>query len=55
MTWVVYHNHVMPREDLRAHLGSPECWCKPTEDDGIFVHHSLDKREFYERKERLPS
>jgi hypothetical protein len=43
--------HVVPINDLRRHTASPDCWCKPTEDEGwpdVWVHHSMDKREEYE-------
>jgi hypothetical protein len=49
--WIVRANHVYPENDLREHsLGS--CWCNPSDDDGIMVHNSLDRREFFERGER---
>jgi hypothetical protein len=50
--------HVVPLADLRDHEDSPACWCHPTEDEqasGIYVHHSMDGREAFERGERLPS
>ena len=28
------------------------CCCRPSEDDGVIVHNSLDLRELYERGER---
>jgi hypothetical protein len=43
--------HVVPLHDLREHIASSDCWCKPTEDEGwpdVWVHHSMDKREEYE-------
>ena len=48
--------HVVPLNDLREHVISENCWCKPTEDDGwpsvwgpsVWVHHAMDKREEYE-------
>jgi hypothetical protein len=43
--------HVIPTNDWREHDASPECWCKPTQDDDeprLFVHHSMDRREEYE-------
>lgn len=45
--------HVMPVNDLREHLCSKDCWCSPTEDEGVYVHHSLDGRELVEIGERL--
>jgi hypothetical protein len=44
--------HVVPLDDLRPHVESDICWCNPTDDDGLWVHHSLDRREEYERGER---
>ena len=41
--------HVVPLDDLRTHAASRDCWCSPTDDEGVFVHHSLDKRETYEQ------
>ncbi len=44
--------HVVPLNDLREHNASADCWCKPTEEDewpGVWVHHSMDKREEYEQ------
>jgi hypothetical protein len=49
--------HVVPVNDLREHIASKDCWCKPTEEDGwpdVFVHHAMDKREEYENG-RKPS
>ncbi|MDB5848251.1 MAG: hypothetical protein JWP29_2003 [Rhodoferax sp.] len=46
--------HVYPLNDLREHEISSTCWCKPTEDDGVMVHHSMDRREEYENG-RKPS
>jgi hypothetical protein len=46
--------HVVPRQDLRSHLLSLECWCKPVEDieePGLWVHNALDQREKYESGE----
>lgn len=42
--------HVVPLNDLREHVASKDCWCKPTEDavDDVWVHHSMDRREEYE-------
>lgn len=37
--------HVHPISDLRAHLTAVNCWCNPTLDDTIWVHHSADRRE----------
>jgi hypothetical protein len=51
MAWKVDGNHVVPVDDLREHSVTG-CWCRPTDDDGILVHNSLDGREHYERGER---
>ena len=43
--------HVVPLNDLKDHVASTECWCKPTEDvewPDVWVHHSMDRREEYE-------
>jgi hypothetical protein len=43
--------HVMPRDDLREHTSSVDCWCRPTpdaEEPSVIVHHSMDRREEYE-------
>ena len=46
--------HVMPVNDLRKHIDSPDCWCKPTQDEpGLWAHHSLDRREEYEEGRKL--
>ncbi len=45
--------HVIPIDDLREHEGV-ECWCHPTEDEGVYVHHAMDLREQFENG-RLPS
>jgi hypothetical protein len=47
--WVVFGCHVLPRDDLRPHVDSECCWCGPTDDEGVWVHHSMDKRELIER------
>ena len=39
----------MPRDDMRPHQIGPQCWCHPTDDEGVLVHHSLDRREDYEK------
>ena len=56
--WIVLRDedgavvHVLPVEDLRDHYAGADCWCRPTEDEGIAVHSSLDQRELVERGER---
>jgi hypothetical protein len=41
-------NHVVPIEDLKPHFLDGDCWCCPTHDVDLFVHHSMDRREEYE-------
>lgn len=43
--------HVIPVGDLKLHAESTQCWCRPTDDDGVLVHHSMDRRESVERGE----
>jgi hypothetical protein len=43
--------HVRPRNDLRPH-GNSACWCQPCDDDGVWVHNSMDGRELVERKRK---
>lgn len=47
--------HVIPLDDLRFHLESVTCWCRPTVDeaDNICVHHALDRRETREQGQVL--
>jgi hypothetical protein len=40
--------HVCPVDDLRPHDLNADCWCQPTDDDGVMVHHSMDRREEFE-------
>lgn len=47
--------HVYPVNDLREHDLNGNCWCKPTLDEGVWLHHSMDGREAFETGERLPS
>lgn len=47
--------HVVPVDDLRPHDANASCWCRPTKDDGVWIHHSIDRREEYERGERRPT
>lgn len=55
MTWLATAEHVLPVDDLRPHAETADCWCRPTDDDGIWVHNSMDRREFTERREIIPS
>jgi hypothetical protein len=48
--------HTMPEGDLREHLESRDCWCKPRPDDDdptVWVHNSMDRREEYEQGRKL--
>ena len=45
--------HITPIGDLKDHIASADCWCKPELDDGVFVHHSMDRREEYEEGRKL--
>ena len=47
--------HIVPLNDLRDHETNGSCWCKPTLDDGVWLHHSMDGREAFETGDRLPS
>ena len=43
--------HIYPKGDLKEHDtdDSPTCWCRPeTNENGLVVHNSLDRREIYE-------
>lgn len=46
--------HVHPFGDLREHALAGDCWCNPTDDERIIVHHSMDRREEFEEG-RQPS
>lgn len=40
--------HVIPTNDLREHVSSPDCWCAPVQDEeepSVWVHNSMDRRE----------
>lgn len=52
--WKVVGIQVIPVDDLREH-SLTGCWCEPRDDEGVVVHHSLDRRELYEDGERKPS
>lgn len=50
--------HVVPLNDIREHELEKTCWCHPTEDPeypGMYMHHSADGREAFERGTRQPS
>jgi len=53
--WAIYegnawgsYKHVVPVNDLREHVRSRDCWCKPRVDLSICVHNSADQRELFE-------
>lgn len=50
MNWCAFNNppEIIPLNDLKPHNLSVHCWCRPTEDDGVLIHHSMDQRELYE-------
>lgn len=60
MTWQILYTeqtstpHVVPIDDLREHQ-PVNCWCCPTIDENVLVHHSMDLREEFERGDRLAS
>ena len=42
--------HVIPEYDLKEHILSTECWCKPQDDEltpNVKIHNALDKREIF--------
>ncbi len=45
-------NHIYPLNDLKEHLISIACWCKPFGDDELIIHNAADGREFVEEEER---
>lgn len=56
-TLTSWPDHVVPIDDMREHILSIECWCRPRflweKEDGCMpfeciVHNSLDGRERYE-------
>jgi len=47
LEWLEAARKALAEDD---HIASADCWCKPTElEEGVFVHHSRDRRE--EREE----
>jgi hypothetical protein len=46
--------HILPRNDLREHTESKDCWCEPIVTGDIITHNALDEREKYETGERKP-
>ena len=59
MTWTAFERydwtHVVPDDDLREHELTKDCWCHPYDDDLIWVHNSMDRREDYEHGKRALS
>lgn len=49
--WLITETlHVIPIDDYREHT-EHNCWCIPTpdaEEPKVMIHHSMDRREFYE-------
>lgn len=45
--------HVMPNGE--THERSIDCWCSPTDDDGVVIHASADNREAFENGARKPN
>lgn len=43
--WIVIDFNVIPKDDIKPHTYSNQCWCNPEYDDGIYIHNSLDQRE----------
>ena len=41
--------HVVPTNDLREHEMTAQCWCRPTVDEYVIIHNSMDERESYEQ------
>jgi hypothetical protein len=37
--------HVVPYQDLKPHVTTRDCWCRPVDDNGAVVHNSMDRRE----------
>lgn len=40
---------VIPVDDLKEHVYGGECWCKPVDDEGVWLHSSADGRERLEQ------
>lgn len=50
--------HVYPEDDLREHIMSKDCWCKPKQDEemsNLYIHNSMDGREYFETGKRKVS
>lgn len=44
--------HILPVGDLRPHVETASCWCRPTDLEFAMRHNSMDLREEYERGRR---
>ena len=44
---------VLPVDDMKPHEPGEGCWCHPTWEDDVLVHHAMDKREDYENGRRF--
>ncbi len=48
MTWSI---DITPLNDLKKHEVGGDCWCNPElNEDGVWIHNSLDNRELTEGK-----
>lgn len=46
--------HIYPIADLKPHdLEGTDCWCRPTLEDELVIHNSMDERETYEQGRKL--
>ena len=55
-TQVIRERHSEPINDLRPHLHTVHCWCRPVEDDvapDFWLHQPMDRREDYGGREDL--
>lgn len=44
--------NIIPINDLKEHIENINCWCRPTIEDDILIHHSMDGREKFETGEK---
>ncbi len=51
--WTAESGEVTPINDLREHVRGETCWCRPSWDEHILVHNSMDRREEYERGRKM--
>lgn len=44
--------HVIPENDIKGHIVSSDCWCRPEDDEladeYVWIHNAKDGRETYE-------